>query len=135
MAHRQLLIGHGINGVQWLDGSFVENVEFTQSRSPNDIDVVTFFARPQNLADPHAWAAFVGANQGLFFPPAAKAQFKTDPYFVDISFGPLYVIDQATYWAGLFSHQRATGLWKGLVKVWLDSQRDDSNALQLLGAL
>ena len=135
LAHRRMLLGYGINGVQWLDGSFVEDVESTQSRSPNDVDVVTFFARPPNLADQNSWAAFLGANQTVFMPPLAKAHFKTDPYFVDVSFGPLFVIDQAAYWSGLFSHQRVTSLWKGLVKVWLDPQRDDVNALQLLGTI
>jgi hypothetical protein len=135
LAHRQALIGCGINGVQWLDGSLVENVELLQGRSPNDIDVVTFFARPSNLVDQIAWGAFLVTNEGIFKPPLAKAQFKTDPYFVDVSFGPLFVIDQATYWSGLLSHQRVTRLWKGLVKVWLDPQRDDANALQLLDAM
>jgi hypothetical protein len=132
LAHRQALLGLGIYGVQWLDGSFVENIEFTQGRSPNDIDVVTFFVRPPNLVDQRKYEAFVASNMAVFSPFAAKAQFKTDPYFVDVSLGPLFVIDQATYWSGLFSHQRVTSLRKGLVKVWLDPQRDDANALQLL---
>lgn len=34
------------NGFQWLDGSFVENVEKTRGRAPNDIDLVTFAHRP-----------------------------------------------------------------------------------------
>lgn len=34
------------SGFQWIDGSFVENVEETANRSPNDIDVVTFFYIP-----------------------------------------------------------------------------------------
>ncbi len=135
LAHRQALMRFGINGVQWLDGSFVENIEMTQGRSPNDIDVVTFFVRPPNLRDPVAWAAFLAANEGIFKPPLAKAQFRTDPYYVDVSFGPLHVIEQASYWSGLFSHQRVTSLWKGLVKVWLDPQRDDTNALLLLNTM
>src|SRR5580692_10607499 len=30
-------------GYQWLDGSFVEDVERTEGRPPNDVDVVTFY--------------------------------------------------------------------------------------------
>src|SRR5882672_7829456 len=30
-------------GIQWLDGSFFEDIENSEGRSPNDIDVVTFF--------------------------------------------------------------------------------------------
>lgn len=135
LAHRQKLLGLGINGVQWLDGSFVEDVETTKQRSPKDIDVVTFFVRPPNLVTPPAWASFVAANEDVFKPSVAKTAYRTDPYYVDVSFGPLFVIEQASYWSGLFSHQRETGLWKGLLKVWLDAQRDDANALQLLNSV
>src|SRR5690606_2626974 len=42
---RQRMNDHKITkGFQWLDGSFLENVEITESRSPNDLDVVTFYA-------------------------------------------------------------------------------------------
>ena len=35
-------IGIG-SGFQWLDGSFLENVEMTEKRDPGDLDLVTFF--------------------------------------------------------------------------------------------
>ena len=38
-----------LNGFQWLDGSFMENVEKNRSRPPGDIDVVTFSHRPVNV--------------------------------------------------------------------------------------
>lgn len=135
MSHRNVLIGFGIYGFQWLDGSFIEDVEGTQQRSPNDIDVVTFFARPGTLSQLHDWQAFVQSNLSVFQPLMAKSQFKTDPYFVDVSLGPVRVIEQATYWSGLFSHQRETRLWKGMIKVWLDPQRDDANARRLLESM
>lgn len=31
------------SGFQWLDGSFLENVEVLEQRDPKDIDVVTYF--------------------------------------------------------------------------------------------
>lgn len=135
MAHRQKLLGLGINGVQWLDGSFVEDLETSKQRSPRDIDVVTFFVRPPNLAAMQVWESFIASNEDVFRPQVAKSTYRTDPYYVDVSFGPLHVIEQTAYWSGLFSHQRETGLWKGLLKVWLDQQRDDANALQLLNAV
>ena len=36
------------------------------------------------------------------------------------------------YWYGLFSHQRETFLWKGLLRIELMS--DDEQALELLNA-
>jgi hypothetical protein len=133
--HRSALIGLGIHGLQWLDGSFVESVETDQQRSPNDIDVVTFFIRPAHLIQLADWQAFLQANPTIFVPPLAKTQFRTDPYFVDVTFGPLHVIEQTAYWSSLFSHQRVTGLWKGMIKVGLDPQRDDANARRVLGTL
>ena len=35
-----------VNGFQWIDGSFVENIEVIEERAPRDIDVVTFFHLP-----------------------------------------------------------------------------------------
>ncbi|WP_414651656.1 DUF6932 family protein [Hafnia paralvei] len=29
-------------GFQWVDGSFTENIELIERRTPNDVDVVTF---------------------------------------------------------------------------------------------
>jgi hypothetical protein len=41
--YRAALRNVGImDGFQWLDGSFVEDVEAIRSRPPSDIDVVTF---------------------------------------------------------------------------------------------
>ncbi len=37
------------SGFQWLDGSFLEQVEALEGRAPRDIDVVTFLALPQGL--------------------------------------------------------------------------------------
>src|SRR5580765_8823208 len=39
----------GITGWQWLDGSFLENIEALESRAPHDLDVVTFFVRPPGI--------------------------------------------------------------------------------------
>ena len=48
--YREELMKIGLqNGFQWLDGSFIENVEGTEKREPADVDVVTFFRRPNNL--------------------------------------------------------------------------------------
>ena len=44
---RAMLRTTGLNqGWQWIDGSFVEDIEETAGRPPNDIDVVTFSRIP-----------------------------------------------------------------------------------------
>ena len=48
---RRRIHGFGITcGLQWIDGSFVEMNDAV--RPPRDVDVVTFFFRPLNLAEP-----------------------------------------------------------------------------------
>lgn len=44
-----------VSGYQWLDGSFVECVEETRGKPPNDLDLVTFYHRPSETADDGTW--------------------------------------------------------------------------------
>lgn len=137
LAHRAYLIGLGITGIQWLDGSFLEDIEKLELRAPGDIDVISFIIRPpafQNT-DHAAWESFWMGHTPVFDPQQAKAVYRTDAYFVDVAFGPWFVIRQTAYWFGLFSHKRTSGLWKGMLEVVLDSQQDDSGASHLLAAV
>lgn len=118
------------DGYQWCAGSFCEDVEKLQGRSPRDIDVVTFFVRPFHDNDDAAWSAFVGANLAVFDANQTKTTFKCDAYFVDANSPPHSMIAQVTYWHGLFGHQRVSHLWKGMLRIPLIS--DDTHALQYL---
>ena len=106
------------SGFQVLDGSFTENIESTELRAPKDIDVVTFAARPQAIADTADWITFIQTNQSLFNSNETKRQFLCDAYFVDLSIDPLLLMDHVFYWNALFSHRR-DGLWKGMLRVEL----------------
>lgn len=61
-----------------------------------------------------------------------KEVYKCDSYFVDLSKDARYIVEDTMYFYGLFSHQRSTFMWKGLVKVPMRS--DDDEALALLNA-
>ena len=133
LAHRAALLNLGITGFQWLDGSFLEDIEALEGRAPGDMDTVTFVWRPASLVnDQAAWNAVVAANLPLFVPAQAKVQYRTDPYFVETQHHPVAVIQQTAYWFGLFSHQRVTSLWKGMLMIPLDAAQDDGAALTLL---
>lgn len=128
--YREALRKEGIvYGFQWIDGSFVENVEANQGRDPSDIDVVTFASRPAHVADLRLIAM---ARPELFNPALTKTSFSCDAYFVDLGLTALAVHEYTAYWLSLFSHQRATSLWKGMLKVPLQS--DDDVARSLLTA-
>lgn len=122
-----------VEGLQWLDGSFAENIESIEARDPRDIDVVTFFRRPQHVRDHATWLPFVLANATLFDPGVVKAMFHCDAYVVDLDVGnPFSVVESTRYWFGLFSHRRISNLWKGLVQVPLAPSPADAHALTLL---
>lgn len=116
-----------VNGFQWIDGSFLENIEATQYRVPRDIDLVTVYwgydkAFLQNLAS--RFPAFASAR-------LAKQLFKLDHYSIDASFSPMTVVENVRYWALLFSHNR-DGVWKGMLKIEIDTPSDDAAARQKL---
>ena len=134
LAYRQALAGVGLtDGIQWLSGSFLEDIETLESRDPRDIDVVTFFRRPAHCQSDADWQIFCQQNQALFIPPQVKAQFHCDAYVVDLNIDALSVVSQARYWFGLFSHRRG-GLWKGILQVPLAVSQDDLDASNMLQA-
>jgi hypothetical protein len=116
------------NGVQWIDGSFVEDTETIRGRAPADIDVVTLAPRP--VPDQGQWRQMVMQNLTVFSSQTAKATFGCDHYFLDLQKNPTLLVADTTYFSGLFGHQRVTSLWKGMLEVPLSS--DDSLARVLL---
>lgn len=116
-----------VSGFQWLDGSFLEHVEDTEGRPPNDIDVVTFFFLPNGVNQ----LAFFGAIQPLIDSTQTKLIYSVD------AFGQVLGqqmngarIRQVSYWYSLWSHRR-DDTWKGYVQVDLDPTNDALSA-QLL---
>lgn len=133
LLYRQRLGGLGFNqGMQWLSGSFLEDIETLEQRVPRDVDVVTFCHLPAATPNPAALQALMAANQLLFDHGAVKANFKVDAQFVDLGFDPQVIVAQARFWFGLFSHRR-NGIWKGMVQIPLALSADDIAAAQLVG--
>src|SRR5947209_8232524 len=72
---RAALHGAGlVHGFQWLNGSFVEDVERVEFRVPRDIDVVTF-------VDPPTGFTMGEENSARFDHDAVKSEFNVDHYF------------------------------------------------------
>ena len=123
---RKELFGLGIQGFQWLDGSFLEDVETQEGRDPRDIDVVTFVSKPIDLgalAKNNAW--FLNRNE-------IKTKYSVDHFLVPLASAPHQIVDLSRYWYGLFSHRRDR-LWKGMLTVGLVDQHEDSVAMSVLG--
>lgn len=111
------------NGMQWLNGSFVEVLS---DREPNDLDVVSFLLVPDTFTEEVA-----NANLHLLDFRQTKPRFKCDAYVVSINNGPAVLIQQAAYWSGLFGHQR-NATWKGFVQFGFLTQDEDDAALAQL---
>ncbi|RYC12416.1 hypothetical protein EUU22_11955 [Ciceribacter ferrooxidans] len=138
LAYRALMYENGyVSGIQFLDGSFVEDVERHSGRDPGDIDVYSLLDAPARfLQHPELWQT----DEGFKFwedeiqnQPLNKARFELDTYALliqELPFGNL--LQDVMYWYSLFSHQKVTFAWKGFVAVLLD-QRTDAEALGLLG--
>lgn len=129
--YREALRAIGItSGFQLIDGSFTENCEVIKARAPADIDLVTYAYLP---VSPPEVSAFAIQNLSLFDRAQVKGLFRCDSFFVDMAKHAELVIDDTFYWYGLFSHQRITATWKGMLRVPL--MADDAAARAALLAL
>lgn len=128
LSYREALRSLGLtDGYQWLDGSFVEDVESVRGRPPEDVDIVTFTPIQGSLQEKRA---LVAANHPIFHSKKSREIYRCEAFFVDLTNKPLIIVGHTRYYFGLFSHQRDTFLWKGILQVPLVS--DDSAAAEWL---
>ncbi|WP_431303016.1 DUF6932 family protein [Sediminicoccus sp. BL-A-41-H5] len=137
IAYRALIASDGYtSGFQFIDGSFVENIEALAGRPPGDIDVFSLLDAPTKyLTNSVSWQ-----THGLPFWQHEianrnhnKARFSLDTYallFQELQ--PMGLIQATIYWYSLFSHQRNTFAWKGFATIPLDPAGDQV-ALAALG--
>lgn len=125
---RERLVSLGLrSGYQWLDGSFLEDIEVREGRPPNDLDVVTVF---WGMDIPTQEAIQSGFRE-FFDPRASKAAFHLDHYPFRIDGNPQATVEFTRYWMQLFTHNR-DAVWKGMVKIDLDTPAEDGAARAIL---
>jgi hypothetical protein len=119
LTYREALRTAGLQeGFQWIDGSFVEDKEKSKGLAPADVDVVTLFKRPPNLSLDADWNPVATTLLStLFDPDYCKANFHCDAYTIDLGGLSQNVAMLSAFWFSLFSHQRATYRWKGIVQI------------------
>lgn len=129
-SYRKALADLGFQqGFQWIDGSFVEDVETIKQRSPGDIDVVTFAHSPAGVSTAEITVT-LNANAQVFDAQLAKAHYGCEGYIVRLDGKPQSLVRRATYYFNLFSHRRDDHAWKGILQLPLES--DDLAALDLM---
>jgi hypothetical protein len=92
-------------------------------RPPADVDLVTFAELPVGATG----SVFAVQRPDLFDPSQTRQRYSCDAYFVDLTFFrqyPAKLVERTRYWFGLFSHQRTSHLWKGLLQLPLISDDD-----------
>ncbi len=114
-------------GYQWLDGSFLEDIESREKRPPRDLDVVTVYWG----MDATTQTAIQTGFQEFFDPRASKANFRLDHYPFQIDFRPEVTLENTRYWMQLFNHNR-DGVWKGMLKIDLGTPVEDGEARRIL---
>ncbi|WP_353350251.1 hypothetical protein [Aquicoccus sp. SU-CL01552] len=107
-----------VDGFQWVNGSFLEDIETNESRPPNDIDVVTYIVIPSGYSQ----ASLLPALAPLMDKKATKAKYKVDAHVFDLK---QVTIPNVCYWYSLWSHRR-DGLWKGFAHLPLDPAKDST---------
>ncbi len=111
-----------IKGFQWIDGSFLENIEMLEGRPPNDIDIVNFYYIPDGLSQKE----LVIRNSKIFDPILIKENFQVDGYFVSLSqSSPERLINRTSYWYSMWSHKRDES-WKGFLQIDLSPTDDEA---------
>ncbi|TGN18858.1 DUF6932 family protein [Leptospira idonii] len=106
-----------VDGFQWIDGSFVEEVEKIRSKDPSDVDLITFAYRPPGIPNDLEWQKIINSNLAIFHPQFSKKHFNCDAYYIDLNLKSDYIARQTSYWFGLFTHQKITDAWKGIVEI------------------
>ena len=125
-----------VDGFQWVNGSFVENVMRRRGREPNDIDVVTFFRLPSGQTQESLSQSF----PTLINPVSVKRRYHVDSHYINLGTRDMRSFaGRVAYWNGLWSHTRRIPSfrehqWKGYLEVDL-SDGDDADARDILNGL
>lgn len=103
------------------------DIETQAGRPPRDLDVVTVFWGYDSAFQQTVFAAL----PEFFQPAMAKANFTLDHYPFDAGYRPDFTVETTRYWMLLFSHNR-DGVWKGMLKIDLDTPDFDNEARRVL---
>lgn len=110
-----------------MDGSFLEDIETSESRPPNDLDLLTVY---------WGYDATFQATLVANFPEFAdrkicRSSFSLDHFPFDADYRPDITVEQTRYWIQLFTHNR-NAVWKGMLRIELDTPNEDAKAAEFL---
>ena len=134
LRYRAVLQRAGLSsGLQWVNGSFVEDAERVRGRPPADVDVVSFVYLPAGVSE----SELHRSHRSIFDWDYIRREFSVDGYIVPMDLSApetvLYALRNAVYWYSVWSHTRDRQ-WKGYVELDLGPS-GDSEAWQVLRSL
>jgi len=121
-----------VNGFQWLDGYFMEDFEHARGKTPDFVQVVTFYHQPSppfpppDLTDTYA----ILEDADLL-----EEKYCVLNHTIRLDWKPERIVKWTRFWWGQMSHTEESEVWKGLVQVPLNTPDDDAAALQYLKTL
>ena len=126
LRYRAALHSAGLTrGLQWLDGSFVEDIERLERRAPRDLDIVTFYYLPSGRSQQDLIASAPGLfPQDVDTKDALKRTYRIDVFLESLETNPERLVQRSSYWYSLWSHRRSAPHWKGFVQIDLAPDGD-----------
>jgi hypothetical protein len=74
-------------------------------------------------------------NLNVFGRAQVKNLYHLDFFAIDLNSSIEVVVGMSRYFLGLFSHRRLDEVWKGMLQVRLEDDKDDAAALGVLSSL
>lgn len=131
LAFRNEMRKFGISGFQYLDGSFLEDIEnSTLNRPPNDLDLLTFYLPISSTQETNIinnFNDFVNRN-------TCKANYHLDHLIINLGSHPINIVEFTRYYVQLFTHNRSN-VWKGMLKLDIGNLGEDDDANNFLNSL
>ncbi len=130
ISFRKEIINNDIKkGFQWVYGSFVEDIEKTELRSPSDMDVMTFYMGLSNDKVRKVYDEF----PVFFKEEISKKKYMIDHTSILIDYSPINTVESMSESMQLCTHTR-DGEWKGIIKIDLNTLKEDKEALHYLNS-
>ena len=118
-----------VNGFQWVDGHFLEDYEKRSRKAPDHIRVVTFCYPSAMVSDPH----YARLSEPLKKGRDTRATFHVDHSLIPLNWPTQDIIEATRFQSAILSHSD-NGVWKGYVRINLNTLPEDAAASEHLAA-
>lgn len=130
-AFREEMRKCGISGFQYLDGSFLEDIEnSSRNRPPSDLDLLTFYLPVTSAQETNIMTNFIEFVDRV----QCKTNYSLDHLMVNLGSHPVNIVEFTRYYVQLFTHNRSN-VWKGMLKLDVGIVGEDDDAVKFLNSL